>query len=74
MANTKSVSEMLDGRQAKAEQGDWRPASNGTEKPFKTRSGRTLQYMWQPATGKHAYIDCETDILLTHEEAWEELR
>ncbi len=65
-----SVAERIDAQQAKAEQGDWRPASNGKEKPFFTKSGRKLQYLYQPATGRHAYIDCATDIMLTHDEAW----
>lgn len=65
----KTVKEVLDERQAKAEQGNWIPASGGTEVPFPTRSGRRLLYCYQPTTGKHAYLDCGTDIILTDEEA-----
>jgi hypothetical protein len=47
----------------------WYPASGGTETPFKARSGATLLYCFNPATGKHAYLDCGSDIILTYEEA-----
>lgn len=61
--------EMLKAREAKAEQGNWVPACNGTEVPFTTRNGRRLLYCWQPSTGKHAYLDMGTDLILTDEEA-----
>jgi hypothetical protein len=41
------------------------PACGGTEEPFKTRTGITVQYLWNPTTKEHAYINCDTDILLT---------
>lgn len=47
----------------------WQPACGGTEQPFKTRTGRTVQYLWCPATGEHAYYDVRADLFLTHEEA-----
>jgi hypothetical protein len=47
----------------------WVPACGGTEVPFKSRSGRTLLYCYNPHLGKHAYLDCGTDIILTDEEA-----
>lgn len=50
-------------------EGDWVPASGGTEVPFLTRSGATLLYCYQPRSGKHAYLDCGTDMILTDEEA-----
>jgi hypothetical protein len=59
---------------ARKEQGNWVPACGGTEQPFTTRSGHRLLYCWQPSTGNHAYIDCNTDILLTDEEARAALR
>lgn len=61
--------EMLNAQDEKRNNGPWLPASGGTETPFYTRTGRRLQYMWQPSTGKHAYIDCDSDIFLTDEEA-----
>ena len=48
---------------------NWVPACGGTEQPFTTRTGRRLQYLWNETTGEHAYIDCNTDIILTNEEA-----
>ena len=47
----------------------WRPACNGTETAFTSRSGKRLLYAWQPSTGKHAYLDLGTDIILSDEEA-----
>jgi hypothetical protein len=47
----------------------WVPACGGTEMPMKTRTGRTLLYMWNTTKGEHAYYDCERDVFLTNEEA-----
>jgi hypothetical protein len=49
--------------------GDWYPASGGQEAPFISRSGKRLLYVWQPSTGKHAYLDCDSDIILSDSEA-----
>lgn len=65
----KTLVELLAEHDAKATQGNWVPACDGTEVPFYTRTGRRLLYMWQPSTGSHAYLDCESDIFLTDEEA-----
>jgi hypothetical protein len=66
-----SVIEILEERARKAEQGNWIPACGGTEVPFRTRSGFKVLYCWQPSTGKHAYINCETDMLISREdEQW----
>ena len=67
--NEISIADLLENRQREKEQGNWVPASGGTETPFNTRSGRRLLYCWQPSTGKHAYLDCQSDLLLTNEEA-----
>lgn len=48
---------------------NWQPANGGTETPFTTRNRRRLLYVWQPSTGNHAYLDCDTDIVLSDEEA-----
>ena len=47
----------------------WVPACGGTETPFKSRSGITMLYCWNPATRDHAYLNVDTDIIMTHEEA-----
>jgi hypothetical protein len=52
------------------DQGDWVPANGGSEKSFLTRTRRKLQYCWQPSTGRHAYLDCESDLILSDEEAY----
>lgn len=50
-------------------QGEWIPACGGTEVPFTTRSGARLLYCYQPRSGKHAYLDCGSDLILTDSEA-----
>lgn len=65
-----TLTEKLDRIDAKKAQGNWVPACGGTEEPFMTRSGVRVQYLYQPSTGNHAYIDVDSDILLTDEEAW----
>jgi hypothetical protein len=65
----KTLADQLQEAQAKREQGNLFPASNGTETPFVTRSGRRLLYCWQPTTGNHAYLDLDTDLILSSEEA-----
>lgn len=51
----------------------WQPACGGTETPFKTRSGKTLHYLWNRSTGEHAYYSVTDDVFLTNEEAMEAL-
>ncbi len=64
-----TLPEMIAVAEAKRAQGDWLPACLGTETVFRTRTGRRLLYCWQPSTGNHAYLDCDTDLILTDEEA-----
>jgi len=51
----------------------WVPACGGTETPFRTRTGRRLLYCWNPAIGDHAYLDVDTDLILSSFEAHEAL-
>lgn len=69
----KTLQDKLNEVEARKAQGNWQIACGGAEKPFNAKSGRRLQYMWQPSTGKHAYLDLGTDIFLTDEEALFEL-
>jgi hypothetical protein len=48
---------------------NWIPACGGTEQPFISRTGRRLLYCWQPSTGRHAYLDLGSDLILSDEEA-----
>ena len=64
-----SVVDLLNRRQAEKENGNWFPANGGAETPFFTRSRRRLLYCWQPSTGRHAYLDCDSDLILSEEEA-----
>ena len=66
---TKTVAEILAERAAKAAQGNWVPACGGTETPFTTRTGRRLLYVYQATTGRHAYLDLGTDLILSDEDA-----
>lgn len=50
-------------------QGPWTPANNGTEEPFVSRSGHRLLYVYQQRTGRHAYLDLDTDLVLTDADA-----
>lgn len=47
----------------------WVPACGGSETPFTARSGKRLLYCFNPAVYKHAYLDLDTDTILTNEEA-----
>lgn len=51
----------------------WVAANGGTETPFRSRSGKTLWYMWNRKTGEHAYLDMGTDMFLSSEEAMQAL-
>ena len=64
-----SIADLLEKNRARKEQGNWYPACGGTEVPFTTRTGKRLLYCYQPSTGRHAYLDMGTDIILTDEEA-----
>lgn len=71
--NTTLLHELIDKHNKEREKSinldSWVPASGGTELPFKSRSGKRLQYVWQPSTGQHAYLDLDSDIILSDEEA-----
>lgn len=69
----KTLSDLLDEEEERRNNGNWVPACNRTEVPFFTRSGRKLLYVYQPSSGKHAYLDTGMDRILTDEEAWEAL-
>ena len=47
----------------------WLPACGDTETPFRARSGAILLYCFNPSTGRHAYLDQGTDLILTNAEA-----
>lgn len=70
---SKTLSEKLAERKYRAEQGNWVPACGGTETPFRTKSGKILLYCWQPTTGRHAYLDVGTDMILSDEDAMDAL-
>lgn len=62
-----SVNQCLEAREKKANEGNWIPGTGET--PFITRNRYRLLYCWQPSTGKKAYLNLDTDILLSDEEA-----
>ena len=49
--------------------GHWYRACRGNQGPFVSRGGHRLLYCWQPSTGRHAYINLDTDIALSDDEA-----
>jgi len=69
-----SIGEILDANQELKEQGPWVPGANQTEVPFLSRSGKYMLYCYQPSTGRHAYLDCGTDLILSDEDAGLALR
>ena len=68
MKNAMTLAEMMTARDEWKQEGDWLPASGGTEVPFRTRTGRRLLYVYQPRSGAHAYLDCDSDIILAEAE------
>lgn len=69
LLNNVNLADLLLAVDAAKDQGDWQPANGGTEEPFMTRSRRRLLYCWQPSTGRHAYLDMDSDLILSDEEA-----
>ena len=65
----KTLVQLLEERYRKAANGNWYPACGGTEVEFRTRNGFRLLYCYQPSTGRHAYLNCDTDIILSDEDA-----
>lgn len=63
---TVSVADMIKAREAR---GSWVPACGGTEVPFTSRSGIRMLYCWHTGTKEHAYLNVDTDIIMTNEEA-----
>lgn len=51
----------------------WVPANGGTETAFKAHGGKTLLYCFNPKLARHAYLDVGSDIILTDEEAQQQL-
>lgn len=47
----------------------WFPASGGTETAFKSRTGKRMLYCFNPALRKHAYLDLDSDVIMTDEDA-----
>lgn len=49
--------------------GQWVPAAGRTEPVFTASSGKRMQYMFQPSTGRHAYLDVDSDVIMDDEDA-----
>jgi hypothetical protein len=52
-----------------ANDGNWVPGCGQTETEFRTRSGFRLLYCYNAVQHKHAYLNLDTDMLMTDEEA-----
>ena len=71
MNNTAAtVADLIDAAERRRKNGAWTPASGGTEVPFTARNGRRLLYVYQATTGDHAYLDVDTDLILSDEVAF----
>lgn len=60
----KTIEELIKEKEAK---GRLIPACGGTEQPFMCRGYRLL-YCWDTGTGKHHYVNLDTDLILSNEE------
>jgi hypothetical protein len=61
---TKSVADMLNEAQARRERtGRWVAACGGSETPMLVQGVRVL-YCWNNGTGKHAYLNLDTDMIM----------
>jgi len=47
----------------------WLPGSGGTETAFTSRSGVRMLYCYNPGQNRHAYLNIDTDIIMTQDEA-----
>ena len=65
----KTVAKMIEAAEARRANGDWVPACNRTEVPFTARSGKRMLYVWQPSSGRHAYLDVEADLIMSDADA-----
>lgn len=68
MAIVETFKQAMDTAEKRRAQSYWLPASGGTEKPFTTKTGHRVQYMWQPLTGKHAYLNLDNDVFIKDED------
>jgi hypothetical protein len=64
-----SYSARLVANRKKRENSPWIVAAGGSETPFIARSGARLIYVFQPDTGKHAYLNLDNDNILSDKEA-----
>ena len=55
------MTEFLAAVEARADR--WVVACGGTEQPFTNRNARRMVYVFNPATGRHAYLDLGSDIV-----------
>ena len=50
-------------RAVKARADRWVPACGGNEIPYRDKLGRMVLYVFNPATGKHGFLDMGQDIV-----------
>lgn len=65
---TQTLAEALDAAEARRYQnGSWVPGCGGTEQPMTVNGVRVL-YCWHTGTGEHAYMNLDTDMIMTDAE------
>tara|TARA_R110000803_G_scaffold28011_10_gene65131 strand:- start:3625 stop:3849 length:225 start_codon:yes stop_codon:yes gene_type:complete len=67
MNTNQTIEQAIAAQEARRNNGNWVAACGGTETPFTINRVRVL-YCYQPASGKHAYMNLDTDMVMTDEE------
>lgn len=62
-----TIEQAIKDQEARKANGNWIPACGGTETEF-TMNGTRLLYCWQPTSGKHAYLNLDTDMIMSDED------
>lgn len=68
MTQTASIADQIAAAEARRYQrGSWVTACGGKEVPM-TVQGRRVLYVWHTGTREHAYLDLDTDLILSNED------
>jgi uncharacterized protein (DUF2126 family) len=62
-----TIEAAIKAQEARRNNGNWVPACGGTETEV-VMNGTRLLYCWQPASGKHAYLNLDSDMIMSDED------